>query len=450
MGAGFSRLNSLTIIQTSQGLAEYLIKVEPNARNAGVVIGHDARHNSEKFAGLTAAACIAQGIRVLWFEGLVHTPMVPFAVQTLQTAAGVMITASHNPAQDNGYKVYGSNGCQINSPVDQLIAASIMENLEPISWDFQRSSPLLNPILHSMRPIYRSGVSAYLLMKDTHHIPLFIYTPMHGVGLSYMKDMLDASSTNVSSTSPGKISQRMELVKEQADPDPEFPTVRFPNPEEGGALDLAKATANRSRCNLIIANDPDADRFAAAEKVNQEWHQFTGDEVGVLLAYHIFSKLKNKPTEDDIMLLSAVSSTNLARIAAHEGFTVVETLTGFKWLGNEARRLAKEGKRVHFAYEEALGYMFPQIVHDKDGVVAAGMFLKACTEWGSPYQKLQRLYQRYGYFHTLNTYWRSPDVATTRAIFETMSTKDLFGECISASWFFLSHPRPFIISHAFL
>ena len=429
MGAGYSRLNSLTIIQTTQGLAEYLIKAEINARSAGVVVGHDARHNSEKFAKLTAAALIAKDILVWWYEDLVHTPMVPFSVKRLGAAAGVMITASHNPAQDNGYKVYGSNACQINAPTDQLIAASILENLEPISWEFGLSSPLVKPILNSSRLCYGQAVADYLHSKDTCGVPAFVYTPMHGVGLSYLMVMLRNTFANVIDPIQGeKASGKMVLVREQADPDPDFPTVRYPNPEENGALDLAKATADRSNIRLIIASDPDADRFAAVEKLDLEWHQFTGDEIGVLLAYHIFSNLKHQLTKDDIMLVSAVSSTNLSHIALCEGFTVIETLTGFKWLGNEALRLEKQGKRVHFAYEEALGYMFPHIVHDKDGVVAAGVFLNACADWGSPYQKLQEIKQRYGHFHTMNTYWRSPDVATTRAVFQRIGRTDLSGK----------------------
>ena len=428
MGAGFSRLNSLTIIQTSQGLAEYLIKTEANAPSVGVVIGHDARHNSEKFAKLTASAFIAKGIKVWWYEDLVHTPMVPFAVKSLKAAAGIMITASHNPAQDNGYKVYGSNGCQINTPVDQLIVTSILENLEIISWDFQESSPLVEPILLPTRLSYKKAVAEYLQVEEPRKISAFAYTPMHGVGLSYMMEMLDDAFGNDLITVPEqKAKRKIVLVTEQANPDPDFSTVRYPNPEEDGALDLAKVTADHNDIRLILANDPDADRFAAAEKVDGNWHQFTGDQVGVLLAYYIFSQLKHKSAKDDIMLVSAVSSTMLSHIALCEGFTVIETLTGFKWLGNEALKLEKQGKRVHFAYEEALGYMFPRVVHDKDGIVAAGVFLKACVEWGSPSQKLRELYQRYGYFETMNTYWRSPDVAFTKAVFERIRNSDLTG-----------------------
>ena len=426
MGAGFSRLNSLTIIQTSQGLAEHLLETERKVKTAGIVIGHDARHNSAKFAKLTAAAFIAKEIKVWWYEDLVHTPMVPFAVRSLEAAAGVMVTASHNPAQDNGYKVYGSNACQINSPVDQHIAASILKNLEPISWDFPETSALMEPILLPTRLAYKKALAEYLQVKNPNNIPAFVYTPLHGVGLSYMMDMLGGAYADILLDLPAqKANRKWVLVREQADPDPDFPTVKYPNPEEDGALDLAKATADHANICMILANDPDADRFAAAEKVNGQWHQFTGDQIGVLLGYWTLSQLAHKPTANDIILTSAVSSDMLSHIATREGFTVRETLTGFKWLGNEALTLEKAGKKVHFAYEEALGYMFPRVVHDKDGIVAAGVFLNACAEWGSPWAKLEELYAKYGYFETMNTYWRSPNAETTAATFEKIRNVDI-------------------------
>ncbi|KAL8878769.1 MAG: hypothetical protein Q9198_003496 [Flavoplaca austrocitrina] len=212
----------------------------------------------------------------------------------------------------------------------------------------------------------------------------------------------------------------MTVVDQQAQPNPDFPTVKYPNPEEKGALDLAISTADEKNIRLILANDPDADRFAVAEKVANHWHQFTGDQVGVLLAYWIFSSRSSQLTTDDTMLTTAVSSQMLSNIAEVEGFTVQETLTGFKWLGNVAQDLKDLGKRVHFAYEEALGYMIPSIVSDKDGVTAAAMFLSACSTWGSPWAQLQKLYEKYGYFATTNTYWRSSDVTKTESVFEAI------------------------------
>ncbi|CAD6569427.1 MAG: Phosphoglucomutase-3 [Alectoria sarmentosa] len=416
MGAGFSRLNSLTIIQTTQGLAQYLLEQQgTSAASAGVVIGYDGRHNSKKFAELAAAAFIAKGFRVLWYEDLVHTPMVPFAVKELQAAAGVMVTASHNPKQDNGYKVYGSNACQINSPVDAQIADAILNNLEPVSWDIENNgrSKLLIPILERLRASYLETVHQYVgsAPKVTSSSLEFVYTPMHGVGLVPMEAILKVVDSH----------DRIVVVHEQAQPDAEFPTVVYPNPEENGALDLAKATADQDNIRLILANDPDADRFAVAEKVDDgSWHQFTGDQVGVLLSAHLAKIIKPERTGDDWMLTTAVSSQMLSVLAEAQGFVVEETLTGFKWLGNRSLALQSKGKRVHFAYEEALGYMFPDIVHDKDGIAAAVVFLRACKDWPScsPWAKLQELYRDYGYFHTINTYWRSPDMAATSAVFD--------------------------------
>lgn len=408
MGAGPSRMNSLTIIQASQGLAEWLIHHHPNATTAGIVIGHDARHNSQKFAELAGAAFGAKGMKVWWYEHIVHTPLIPFAVVQLGAVAGVMITASHNPAQDNGYKVYGSNGCQINSPADVEIAASILGNLEPMSWGSLDMHPSRQPILTAMKTKYYDTINEVVGFQDApDDVPKFVYTPMHGVGLQFMREAL---------TKIGMINS-MTIVTEQASPDPDFPTVNFPNPEEKGALDIAMTTANKDDICLILANDPDADRLAVAERVGGTWHQFTGDQVGVLIAYYCFQRLEFAEEDEDFMLTTAVSSQMLSYIAAEEGFAVSETLTGFKWLGNRTLELRQENKRVHFAYEEALGYMLPDIVLDKDGIAAAITFLHAVSSWGSPYAMMQQLYQRYGYFETMNTYWRSSDVSVTQQVF---------------------------------
>lgn len=408
MGAGFSRLNSLTIIQTTQGLAEYLLENEPGAATAGVVIGHDARHNSMKFAELAAAAFMFKGIKVWWYEELVHTPMVPFGVMQLHAVAGIMITASHNPAQDNGYKVYGSNGCQINSPADSMIGACILENLEPWTWNVTGNKDLQQPILLPMKARYLERVARIGNFPGDRSPPRFVYTPMHGVGLRYMAEVL----------STYHIDEFMTIVGQQAQPNPDFPTVKYPNPEEEGAFDLAMCTADQAGIRLILANDPDADRFAVAEKIGERWHQFKGDEVGVLLADFLQSRMSLCAKPDHYMLTSAVSSQMLSYMAAEHDFSVEETLTGFKWLGNRGLDLQKHGKQVHFAYEEALGYMIPDVVFDKDGIAAAILFLSATSHWGSPWTRLQTLYDLYGYFETMNTYWRSPNISKTKRIFE--------------------------------
>jgi len=419
MQAGFACMNSLTVIQASQGLAAYLLKTETEVKRRGVVIGRDARHNSEKFAKLTAAAFVAKGIKVWWYETPSHTPLVPFGVRELNAVAGIMVTASHNPAKDNGYKVYASNGCQIIPPHDSGIAASIMDNLKPITWDtsvVDDPDLLVEGALDLVRDKYHRAIlcaaqpegSRVTMSSDLR----FVYTPMHGVGLPAMTQCAETLG----------VSSQMTVVEAQAQPDPDFPTVKFPNPEEKGALDLAIETADKSSVTLILASDPDADRLAVAEKVDGKWHIFTGNQLGVLIGSYLFARYPaSKPREKLAMLASTVSSRMLAALAQKEGFHFTETLTGFKWLGNVARDLQSEGYDVVYAFEEALGYMIPQTVHDKDSISAAAIFLVAASSWSAqgltPYGKLQSLYKDLGYFEDANTYLVSPSPSVTSAVF---------------------------------
>lgn len=418
MEAGFTRMNSLTVIQASQGLAAYLLSQEPSAKSKGVVIGRDARYNSEKFAKLSAAAFIAKGIKVYWLD-IVHTPLVPFAVNMFAAAAGIMVTASHNPARDNGYKVYWSNGCQIIPPHDGGISESIHQNLQPVSWDVEavtKESPFVMHVRNSVEKAYHDTVKKSVVTDGNISIPPFVYTPMHGVGLRPMQAVLERLATRESF-------QSVAIVTEQAHPDPAFPTVEFPNPEEKGALDCAIKLADTRSIPLIIATDPDADRLAVAQRLpNECWHQFTGNQLGILLAA---CALENLPADRTkyAMLNSTVSTGMLAQMAKQEGFHFVETLTGFKWLGNIAQQLSgTEGYTVPFAFEEALGYMFTAVVHDKDGISATAFFLAAAARWWdterlTPWEKLQQLYEKYGYFADANTYLVSPSPDVTNTVF---------------------------------
>lgn len=418
MQAGFACMNSLTVIQASQGLAAYLLETQEDVKRRGVVIGRDARHNSEKFAKLTAAAFVAKGIKVWWYETPSHTPLVPFGVRELGAAAGVMVTASHNPAKDNGYKVYWSNGCQIIPPHDTGIAQAILQNLNPVTWDtsvVDEGSLMVEGSLGLVRDQYYRAVLR--ASQPEHAITLnsdlnFVYTPMHGVGLRAMERCTEVLG----------VASQMTVVEAQAQPDPDFPTVKFPNPEEKGALDLAIQTADAASARLILASDPDADRLAAAEKIGDKWHIFTGNQLGLLLGSYIFERYPaSKPKDKLAMLASTVSSRSLAALAKKEGFHFTETLTGFKWLGNVARDLETRGYTVAYAFEEALGYMIPQTVHDKDSISAAAVFLTAASQWSekglTPYAKLQELYEYLGYFEDANTYLVSPSPVVTTAVF---------------------------------
>lgn len=418
MKAGFAHMNSLTVLQASHGLADYVTSQSKGPHS--VVIGYDARHNSEKFARLTAAAFLSHGFTIYWFGDLVHTPLVPFTVLQRQASVGIMITASHNPKNDNGYKVYWSNGSQIIPPRDAGIAAMIQEVQAVDTWDEHAidSNPNVQHVYHPTTKAYLAALRELVWPTPSAEMTMpFTYTPMHGVGLAFVRQAVcDIWSRG----------NNMRNVKEQAVPDPNFPTVSFPNPEEKGALDLAIQDADQNATTIILANDPDADRFAAVQKIDEEtWYQFTGNETGILLASHVFETYRGDKSKL-IMLASTVSSRMLSVMAETEGFHYRETLTGFKWLGNVAQDLKGQGFDPAFAFEEAIGYMFPSVVWDKDGVAALAVFLTAWQRWTmqgkTPMQKLQELYGKYGYFASANTYLISPSPEVTVSVFSDIRT----------------------------
>ncbi|TFK42809.1 hypothetical protein BDQ12DRAFT_624115 [Crucibulum laeve] len=418
MEAGWSRMNDLIIIQASQGLCAYVKQHVSDASSRGVVIGHDHRHNSRQWAQLTAAAFIANDMKVYLFDGLVHTPMVPFSVRKLNAACGVMITASHNPKQDNGYKVYWENAVQIIGPHDEGISNSIKANLQPKQWSTESvfSSALYVDKTAEMREAYFQTLASLNLTKSLNeNNPLkFVNTSMHGVSDSFVRQGFTLFGF------PPYIP-----VKEQQQPDPEFPTVRFPNPEEKGALDLALVTADKVGASYVLAQDPDSDRFSAAEKgANGEWITFTGDQLGTLFASRTLEiyKASRKPIDTLAMVASTVSSKMIEAMAAVEGFKFVECLTGFKFIGNTALDLVKQGYEVPFGYEEAIGFMFGSEIRDKDGVAATLSFAELVTSLQSQGKTvssyLKELYEKYGYFQTSNSYFICNDPTTIDKIFE--------------------------------
>ncbi|KAK6357114.1 Phosphoglucomutase-3 [Orbilia javanica] len=424
MQAGFAHLNPLTIIQASQGLASYLLTSVPQttpSAKPSVIIGHDHRHNSSQFAKLTATAFILKGIKVYFLEDLVHTPLVPFGLNLLGANAGVMITASHNPAKDNGYKVYWGNGCQIIPPVDAGIAAAISENLIPLegAWDTtvlsKEDGHMVEKVKGRVEEAYFEKVKGLVekMAVDGEEKVRFVYTPMHGVGLEAAKQVVKILGVG---------EEDFVVVEEQAKPDPDFPTVKFPNPEEKGALDLAMATADKHGITIVLANDPDADRFAAAEKVEGKWQILTGNQLGVLFASHMISTTSS-PVSEAALLSSAVSTQMLAAMGQMDGFHHEETLTGFKWLGNVAQQITARGThKAIYAFEEAIGYMFSDVVHDKDGIAALSVFVTMLKKWLSegttPAGKLQELYEKYGFFESCNGYVVSPSPDITRKVFD--------------------------------
>lgn len=507
-------MNDLVVIQTAQGLAKYVLEQpsqddhndnnhnynndntssnHPQHHKIRAIIGYDHRSSGRRrnggndddhddsstvpfrvsslsFAIYTALVFLEAGIDCFLLDGFVATPMVPFGVSrylpaldditttTRTTCFGVMITASHNPAQDAGFKVYWTDGCQIRSPVDRGIAECIGQNLIPwvdypqLYQDRQGQFPHPPPDLGLSRPeetqklitayyhaISHSGLftgqaALATATTTTTTIPKFCYTAMHGVGHKFAQRAFETFCL------PSFVS-----VPDQQEPDPTFPTVSFPNPEEKGALALAKEHATQNHCPIILANDPDADRLAVSEynPDTQEWIDFTGDQIGVLLGHWLWTQFRHKDTvgmgvgtttnDDDAartkpplpiisMCCSTVSSQMLATIARNEGFHLEDTLTGFKWIGSKAAALSKSGRyRQIFCYEEAIGYCCGDVIFDKDGISACAVFAELaihtyCQQRQTLVQHLQALYGKYGEFVSNNGYYLLPPPSAATSV----------------------------------
>ncbi len=392
LGAGPTRMNRVVVAQAARGLADYL---RDRHDRPSVVIGYDAREKSDRFAQDTAEILSGAGIAAMLFTAPVPTPVLAFAIRHLGCTAGVMVTASHNPPRDNGYKVYLGDSSQIVPPADTEIARAIAA-VGPID---------TLPRGEDHRPVGEEVVEAYLdaavalVEQPVPAAPLqVVYTPLHGVGLDTMSE-----ASRRAGFAP------LHLVTDQAEPDPRFPTVSFPNPEEPGAMDLALAQAREIGADLVIANDPDADRCAVAVAVDGDYRMLSGDQLGALLADRMLTA-----GIAGTYASSIVSSDLLGRQAAAHGQRWQQTLTGFKWIGKV------EG--LVFGYEEALGYcVAPHIARDKDGITAALAVLELATRLKERDRtllgRLHEIYAEHGWHATGQVAVRVDDLAV---IAETM------------------------------
>ncbi len=342
----------------------------------------------------------AAGRRACQFRSALPTPITAFAVRHLQAAAGVMVTASHNPAPDNGYKVYLSDGAQVYPPHDAAIASAAARCAVPGGPAL--SGPLGELLVDideaEVLAAYRQAVLSVIGAAGPRRLRS-VYTPVHGVGGAVLPGLLEEAGFD-----------RPALVAAQAQPDPDFPTAPFPNPEEPGVLDLALAEAERVGADLVLANDPDADRLAVAVARpgrRRAFRVLSGDELGVLIADHLISTTAGA---DRLVATTVVSSSMLSALAARAGVAYVETLTGFKWIARAALR--RPGHRLLFGYEEALGYAVSDAVADKDGLsaalVVADMAARAKDEGRSLLERLDELDARLGVHATAQLSLRLP------------------------------------------
>ena len=387
VAAGSARMNLALVLRVTRALADQLLSRVQDARTLPVVIGCDARLDSTRFADAAARVLIAAGIPVKRFAEPVPTPFVAFAVRAFAAKAGIMITASHNPPEYNGYKLYWDDGVQVIPPTDHEIA-SRMAAIGPASQiplgDLAQQA-LIGPDIETR---YLAAIRAELPRVSADRTLRIVYTPLHGVGANVVERVFsEAGYANFYS------------VPEQRAPDGHFPTVHFPNPEEPGALDLAIALATEKNADLVIANDPDVDRLAIAIPMpSGRWLPLSGNQTGLLLAD--FALSHTDVGERALVLASLVSSPMLESIARVHGAHCERVLTGFKWIWTAALALEARNLRFCFGYEEALGYSFGRSVRDKDGIGAALAFAELAAEARAAgrtvLDRLHALYRKHG------------------------------------------------------
>jgi phosphomannomutase len=387
LGPGPNRMNRVVVGQAAAALARYLLDHGLTGRK--VIIGFDARRNSNVFAGDTAEIMAGAGFQSMITAGPLPTPVVAFGIRHLGCAAGIVVTASHNPPQDNGYKVYLGDGSQIVPPADVEISAKIDQIAKQSLADVPRSRSY-DVIGPELVDAYVDRIASSVPAAAPRELR-WVYTPLHGVGGSLVERVVEASGFFPP-----------ELVPEQAEPDPGFPTVAFPNPEEPGVIDLAIARAQQTNADLVIANDPDADRLAAAVVLDRRWRMLRGDELGVLLGEDALRR-----GVSGTYACSIVSSSQLSAIAAAYGQPFVYTLTGFKWIGRVPG--------LAYGYEEAIGYCVdPAAVPDKDGISALARLLRLAAELKaegkSVPDRLDEIARRYGVFETDQLSLRVQDI----------------------------------------
>ncbi|MDH5914700.1 phospho-sugar mutase [Vibrio splendidus] len=402
VGCGPNRMNRLVIQETATGLGHYLIEHVANASIRGVVVGYDGRLDSKQFAIDTVSVLTALGIKVYLTSDVAATPIVAFGIEHFNAAAAVVVTASHNPPEYNGFKVYWENGAQIIPPHDAGIAGEIdVASTKPIplmSLSDAETQGKLVWLTEGYYQTYRAAInqSPYVNNALESANTTITYTAMHGVGAKMAEDLLhDAGFHKVFS------------VAEQREPDGNFPTVNFPNPEEKGAMDLVVNLAKSVDADIACANDPDADRFAVAVRTDDtartddaSYKMLTGDQVGVLFAHYLLSK---PHTKNQLVGNSIVSSTLLEKVAQSHGATYFQTLTGFKWLANIGMQLEDEQNEFLFAYEEALGYTIGTQVRDKDGLSAIVVFAQLVEELKSQGRTVWDLLAQISFEHGVHT-----------------------------------------------
>lgn len=398
MGIGTNRMNEYMVGKATQGLANYLIKTTVAIGKAkGVVIGYDSRINSIEFAERTALVLCANGIKTYLFDSVKSTPELSFAVRELKCQAGVMITASHNPKEYNGYKVYWEDGGQLVEPqasgiIEEVNNTDEFDDVKVITKEEALEKGLLTILSDELDSKYLENIKKETILNDLPKDIKIVYSPLHGTGGRPVKRLLEELDyTNI------------YVVDEQFEPNGEFPTCHYANPEEKSVFELAIKLADEKGAKICIANDPDADRTGMMVKEDREWIYFNGNQIGTLLLSYILKNSKNIK-ENSAVVSTIVTTPMLDLLAKDYNLKVFRTLTGFKYIGEKIREF-EEGKYDNsflFGMEESIGYLKGDYVRDKDGILGVMLIVEMCSYFESigttPLKELNKLYDKYGWY----------------------------------------------------
>lgn len=403
IGAGTNRMNKYTVGKATQGLANYIKK--RGVQNKGVVISYDSRHMSPEFSEQTALILNANGIKTYLFEQLSPVPELSFAVRELKATAGVMITASHNPPKYNGYKVYWDDGSQIVAPVDKDIITEVRniksyEDILTIDKETATAKGLFNIVGKEMDDKYIETIKSHVLnpeiVKEQGKDLKVVYTPLHGTGTRLIKRVFEELGF-----------KNLYVVPEQAEPDGDFPTVDYPNPEDKAAFKMALDLANKVDADLVLANDPDADRLGifAKDTKSGEYKEYTGNMSALLIAEYRISQMKEKGIlPSNGMIIKTIVSSNLTdEIAKYYNLELLEVLTGFKFIGEQMKIAETTGERKYvFGFEESYGCLIGDYARDKDGISAVLALCEAAAYYRTKgitlWDQMMNIYEKYGYF----------------------------------------------------
>lgn len=388
IGAGTNRMNIYSVGKATRGLAKYILN---NGVKKSVTIAYDSRNMSEEFARVAAKILSKTGIEVYLFDRLMPTPILSYAVRKLQTGMGIVITASHNPKDYNGYKVYNDKGCQITDETAILISQEIAKcgYFDEVSEDSSKIHIIGNELLDN----FLKEIKKYSFVDKIENAPKIVYTPLNGTGKEPVKKLFAKMGL-----------KEYLVVRQQEEPDGNFTTCPYPNPEEREALSLAVELAQRENAELVIATDPDADRVGIAVKDGQSFRLLDGNQTGVLLAEYIFENLqKTQKMPENPYMVKTIVTTDLAEsIAQSYGVQSKDVLTGFKYIGEMIDNCHKEN--FVFGMEESYGYLVGTHARDKDAVSAVMMIVEMVAYYNRQgitlYEQLKKLYERYGYYST--------------------------------------------------